>query len=167
MSVGLPPRSPSTSHVPVTCDERQIRLLSAARRHVADAERLLQESPDQAWHLAGFGPECARKAGLFDGGLAARVVDQRLGHDFGPFADQVLDWVSRLDRHAHRYQLDGWTAQYPVLGSWSPNHRYDATGTVTTRDVNGLVATARQLVDRVSAELWMDGLLPKAWGPTS
>ena len=40
----------------------QVRLLSAARRHITDAEHLLEpglhQSQDQAWHLAGFAPEC-------------------------------------------------------------------------------------------------------------
>ncbi len=47
---------------------RQLDLLSAARRHIADAEHLLahgaHRSEDQAWHLAGFGPESVRKACL-------------------------------------------------------------------------------------------------------
>lgn len=38
------------------------RLISAALRHVRDAEQLLTSSPDQAWHLADFGPECIRKS---------------------------------------------------------------------------------------------------------
>ena len=37
-------------------------LVSAALRHARDAEWLAHRSPDQAYHLAGYAPECARKA---------------------------------------------------------------------------------------------------------
>ena len=48
--------------------QRRASFISAALRHTRDAEHLLASGPhrslDQAFHLAGFGPECARKACL-------------------------------------------------------------------------------------------------------
>ncbi len=139
-------------------EPRQLGLLSAARRHVRDAEHLLAEgpgrSPDQAWHLAGFGPECVRKACLADD-----LLDKALGHDLGEAADALLEWGLALDPHAARYHLDGWVDSYPVLSKWKPSHRYDRTGAHDDRDgsVTGLVQAARALVDRVVADLWADG----------
>lgn len=42
----------------------QVALVSAALRHINDARTLLATSPVQAAYLAGYGPECARKAAL-------------------------------------------------------------------------------------------------------
>jgi hypothetical protein len=55
--------------MPEPLDKHAVDLLSAALRHVRDAEHLATPnhsgySPDQAHHLAGFGPECAQKATL-------------------------------------------------------------------------------------------------------
>jgi len=76
-------------------------LISAALRLVRDAEHLLepgaQQFPDEAYYLAGFGPECARKACL-----ESRSFDKVLGHDFADFAESTLDVACALDPHAHR-----------------------------------------------------------------
>lgn len=134
----------------------QTTLLSAALRHVADAEHLLEEgphhSPDQAWHLGGFGPECVRKACLEDEALY-RV----LGHDLGQRAEALLDWGVSLDPHASRYDLGDWAARTHVLEDWSPQHRYERTGARTAGVASDLVAAARALVDRVHGDLWADG----------
>lgn len=150
----------------MVCTSPQLNLLSASRRHVADAERLRAESPDQAWHLAGFGPECARKVLVFDTSLAPKALHQSLGHDFSGRSDEaLLEWVLRLDPHAHRYAPTGWSTAHPALTGWRPDHRYDPTGTVVTRarPLDDLLAAARHLVDRVTADLWMDGQLPSTW----
>lgn len=112
------------------CSEHQLGLLSAARRHVSDAERLATESPDQSWHLAGFGPECARKALIFEPAVQAAVLNKALGHDFSGVADEnLLDWVMRLDPWAHRYSPSSWAREHAILTAWKPQHRYEATGT--------------------------------------
>lgn len=136
---------------------RQLDLLSAAARHVEDAEHLLHDapaSPDQAWHLAGFCPECARKACFEDA-----ILDQALGHDLGPDGDRLLDWWIPLDPGAWRYRLDGWSQQEPRLAEWRPDHRYDRTGTRRGVPVEELTASARRLLDGVVADLWTDGRL--------
>lgn len=138
----------------------QQSLLSAALRHVRDAERLLAEppaSPDQAWHLAGFGPECARKACLEDA-----VLDHALGHDLGPDGERLLAWWIPLDRSAWRYRLTEWPQQAPRLAEWHPNHRYERTGTRVGTPVRELTDSARQLVDGIIADLWCDGRLQEA-----
>lgn len=132
----------------------QRALLSAAVRHVGDAERLLGSSPDQAWHLAGFGPECARKACLEDA-----ILDHALGHDLGPNGEALLEWWIPLDPAAWRYRLAGWARRAPCLAEWSPNHRYESTGTRVGAPVKELTRSARRLLNGVLADLWSDGRL--------
>lgn len=137
---------------------RQRDLLSAAARHINDAEYLLSrtsdQSQDQAWHLAGFCPECLRKACLED-----HMLDLVLGHDFGDNAEKFLSWGLALDPHAWRYNLSEWSKQDAILSSWNPVHRYEKTGTRSGQKVEGLVRFARTLFNRVSADLWADGLI--------
>lgn len=134
----------------------QLDLLSAAIRHVRDAERLLApgagQSVDQAWHLAGFGPECVRKACLAD-----RALDRPLGHDLGEAADALLDLAVGLDPHAMRYRLLGRADQAPQLAGWRPDARYERTGQRAPAAVAPGVHAAAALVDRVVADLWADG----------
>jgi len=134
---------------------RQLAFISAALRHVEDAEHLLtsgsHRSEDQAWHLAGFGPECVRKACLED-----RALDRALGHNLAADTEHLLEWGLSLDPHASRYGLVGW-AGAPQLADWDPTHRYDRTGTHVGDPVAALVASARNLVHRVHADLWADG----------
>ena len=87
--------------------EPQLTLLSAALRHTRDARALLASSPDQAWHLAGFGPECARKAALSE-----RWADHAMSHQLGAPAEGVLEMAIAMDAHAVRYRLEGWATQW-------------------------------------------------------
>lgn len=121
-------------------------------RHVRDAERLLSHSPDQSWHLAGFGPECARKACLDDPWL-----DRVLGHDFTDASDAVLDIALALDVRASRYRLTDILQRHPALASWNVGSRYERTGTRSKKSAGELVDQAAQLTWRLAAELWMDG----------
>ena len=134
----------------------QLDLLSAASRHVADAEHLSSPgrhcSPDQAWHLAGFAPECLRKACLED-----RALDRALGHELGPDGEALLDWGVALDPHAWRYDLADWSLSSPTIADWKPAHRYEATGSRSGEPVTELVGAARRLLERVRADLWADG----------
>lgn len=133
----------------------QLALLSAACRHVRDAEGLLtaaEPSPDQAWHLAGFGPECVKKACL-----ETNLLHRVLGHELGAAGDQLLDWWIPLDPAAWRYRLTGWTADAPRLDEWRPDHRYEKTGHRAATAAAELTRAARQKVDGVLADLWIDG----------
>jgi hypothetical protein len=132
----------------------QLAFLSAAMRHSKDAEELLDSSPDQAWHLAGFGPECIRKACLEDGALY-----RALGHSFGEAAEELLDLAISLDAHAWRYDLVGWAQKVPHLSEWLPEHRYHSRGSHVGSEVVTFVREARALVERVLADLWADGLI--------
>jgi hypothetical protein len=133
-------------------------LVSAALRHVRDAERLLQAgeaaSPDQAFHLAGFGPECARKAAL-----SARWFDQALGHDFGDIGERVLELAAALDPVAHRYAVADYPSRFPALAKWNVSCRYHRTGEHAA-EAAALVAEARKCVDEIVLALWMDGRWP-------
>ncbi|MCP4502880.1 MAG: hypothetical protein GY822_23330 [Deltaproteobacteria bacterium] len=134
----------------------QAEMLSAALRHIRDAEHLASigehRSEDQAWHLVGFGPECIRKACLQD-----NAVFQALGHGFDATSEEILTYAISLDAHAARYQLENVTTTIPELLSWSPQARYKATGVHTGEPVHSLVARAKELINRIHAELWADG----------
>jgi len=132
--------------------------VSAALRHVRDAEALLAgsvgvaPSPDQAYHLAGFGPECARKATL-----SQRWADPAIGHRFDD--ERALDLLIALDPHAHRYRPLRWNVRYPELSAWNPNCRYDKTGTTTLGRATSFIRQARDAVTEVVRDLWTDGRL--------
>lgn len=147
---------------------RRTELMSAALRHIKDAERLADSSqPDsysleQAFHLAGFAPECARKACLQMGD-----ADKVMGHDFGDCAEAVLStWLS-LDAHAHRYRPDRFLERYPGLNTWTPESRYKPNGFLlrprggnndpTVDSCEKLLEDARAATDDILLMLWTDG----------
>lgn len=135
---------------------------SAALRHIRDAEHLVasdqHRSLDQAWHLAGFAHECARKAFL-EGGWVPKL----LGHDFTRANEEVLDIAIALDPRAGRYPVRDWTTRYASIERWHPNHRYERTGTAESgslgRPVETLVTEGRRAVDECLFTLFLDGRL--------
>jgi hypothetical protein len=138
-----------------------IDLVSAALRHVRDATYLggspaPHTSLDQAFHLAGFGPECARKATLGRG-----AFNQTLGHRFDPFGDAVVEFAIDLDPLAHRYGATNWATRWPTLLKWDEQSRYERTGTRTQAEVDALLSDARDAVDSTVVSLWADGRLPE------
>lgn len=141
-----------------------MKLISAALRHVRDAERLASPgphtSPDQAYHLAGFGPECARKATL-----TGRWLDQAIGHGFGDGSDRILDMAAALDPRAARYNLAGFGAAYPALSGWDVGCRYEKTGARSSGDATVVCAEARAVVDSIVVSLWVDGHFPDGEEP--
>src|SRR5713101_3629022 len=100
---------------------------SAALRHIRDAEHLLAEgahaSRDQAWHLAGFAHECARKACIGEG-----WVPRLLGHDFSGAGERVVEIAIALDPRAGRFPVGRWGVRYPAITPWRAGHRYERTG---------------------------------------
>ncbi|MFO7567317.1 MAG: hypothetical protein R6X02_32030 [Enhygromyxa sp.] len=132
--------------------------LSAALRHLRDAEHLLscqeRRSSDQAYHLAGFAPECARKACL-----AERWADKELGHDFGDHAESCLALLTSIDLQSLRYQSRGWEEQYPKLGQWKVGCRYEPTGTFDEERARALIDEARCATLDICVALWADGLV--------
>lgn len=145
----------------MTSSARRKQLLSAALRHVRDAEHLgepaqAHTSLDQAFHLAGFGPECVRKAAL-----AGPTFDKVIGHDLAPEA--ILRTAFALDPGARRYRISGWAAKYPALSQWTPEARYEETGTRLQAMVEPLLREARAAVDAIVIALYCDGRLPGAF----
>jgi hypothetical protein len=137
-------------------------LISAALRHVRDAEHLLAPGPhrsvEQALHLAGFGPECARKACLDE-----EVADKALGHDIDGAGDPAVDLLLALDPSASRYGIDGHASELPHRARhWNLECRYMATGEPASIEqmVADVVREARAFVDRCVADLWCDGAVP-------
>lgn len=142
--------------------DRAAGLLSAALRHLRDADLLLTPagehgyiSPDQAFHLAPFGPECARKAAL-----DAPWLDKLLGHDHGCLVDGLFELAEALSLH---------TAHVPPntagLENWHIECRYRRTGTVTPAEARKLVDAAREFVDDTVMRLWCDGRLDGSASP--
>jgi hypothetical protein len=133
-------------------------LISAALRHLRDAEHLAEpgnfQSVDQALHLAGFGPECARKACL-----SLRWADKALGHELGPAGEATVELAISLDPAAQRYHARGWPSRFPLLQRWNPQCRYEATGTADEPLTRQLLAEARQAVSETVLALWTDGQL--------
>jgi len=130
------------------------KMASAALRHVQDAATLTngpKPSPDQAWHLLGFGPECSLKAGL-----SAEWQGKAIGHA-GALSPRLASWLLDLDPAAHR-RTQVHAAENP-MPEWSPNHRYEATGwlATTTHDLGAALADATALVERRLASLWTAG----------
>lgn len=132
--------------------------MSAALRHVRDADRLLETSPDQSWHLAGFGPECARKACLEEAWL--NLV---LSHDLGERSDHILEFALALDVQANRYEVRNLERRFPDLKTWKVSSRYKRTGTYSTNEAEALVQQAATLTYELAAELWMDGRIEECW----
>lgn len=138
-------------------------LISAALRHARDAELLLETthgraSPDQAFHLAGFGPECARKATL-----TVDWFDKVLGHRMDPKAEDLLATALALDPIAARYDTRHWSARHPALARWTERARYERTGTRLRAEAEDLVRVAREIVDGLTVALWTDGRLEGDW----
>lgn len=134
---------------------------SAALRHIRHAEQLLASathgSRDQAWHLAGFAHECARKACVESG-----WVPKLVGHDFSTASDAVVDVAITLDPRAGRFPVRLWAARYPAISSWRPDHRYERTGTIDLkgeRNLSAIVAQGRAAVDDCIVALILDGSL--------
>lgn len=140
----------------------QLQLLSAALRHRRDARALLDvrsvRSLDQAFHLAGFGPECARKALL-----AERMFDKVLGHRFDAGSEDVLDAALALEPLALRYAPRDWQTREPALAAWSEQSRYDETGTHDKAAVESLVTVAERIVGDLVFGLFCDGRVPASF----
>jgi len=144
----------------LSLDVRARNLVSAALRHARDAEYLLDTSHsghsiDQAYHLAGFGPECIRKSTI-----ALRCFDHVIGHQLGQRAEFLLDFIVGVDPWAARYHPKDWEVKFPALAAWSEQSRYEKTGNRTQAGVTEVVEQARHVVDEIYLALWMDGRIP-------
>lgn len=146
--------------------KRSVDLSSAALRHVRDAVHLAAASTfqhrslDQAYHLAGFGPECARKACL-----PFAWLDKVIGHRLSDLSEKAVDLACSLDPAAGRYQLSAWRARFPALAEWKEDARYERTGTFPEKRVDDVVREAREAVDAIIVQLWADGRFPDNTNP--
>lgn len=135
-------------------------LASAALRHVRDARHLAgrhqDSSRDQAWHLVGLGPECARKAMFADQwGLKA------LGHLLGDAGDEIAGWLAAMEPLPHRYRARAVAGELADLKGWQPEARYEATGTTDNlhRNLDAAVQAAERFTLGGIAMLWADGIV--------
>jgi hypothetical protein len=135
-------------------------LVSATLRHLSDARTLLTSSPVQAMYLAGYGPECIRKAALMR--LPEEDEDQRnrtIGHRFGKPEELALRLFCDGDLLASRYGLTGWKKKENALGDWKEDLRYSRSDSVTSRQATKLVEASEKLAMRTLTDLWCDGRL--------
>ena len=123
-------------------------MLSAAFRHLECAQNLLATSPDEAWYLAGYVPECTRKA-VISSGEFLKII----GHDPG---SRILNFVIAGDVEAHRAGVDQWSMS-ESWGKWSPEHRYDRTSEARKVTAATLVAEAENRLWNVVVSAWTDG----------
>ena len=135
--------------------------VSAALRHIRDAEHLIDAgehtSRDQAWHLAGFAHECARKAQVYDS-----WIPRTLGHDFNSASELVIEVAIAFDPRSSRLPLADWAHRYPAIRAWSPEHRYEPTGAldrVAGRCAEDLITQGRAAVDECIIALFLNGSL--------
>jgi methionyl-tRNA formyltransferase len=137
---------------------RRSDLVSAALRHARVAEHLVAEGPDRAldegFHIAGFGPECAQAACLGE-----EWFGRAIGHGFDAAQAENLRLLLRLDPKARRYLPADWGARYPELRTWTVQSRYRPTGSFDLARATAVTIEAREIVRRVVASLWADGLL--------
>jgi hypothetical protein len=138
----------------------RVAFVSAALRHVTDAQGLVSASPVQAFHLAGYGPECVRKAALTYDPSAMKELDKAIGHGFRKDVESTLALVIPLDPLAVRYELPGWKTRFSVLTTWSEEVRYQASDHLGRGSAQKLVDVATELVTEVTTALWADGRLP-------
>lgn len=137
----------------------RLDLLSAALRHIRDAEHLADVSHanaslDQAYHLVGFGPECARKSVL-----SKSAFDKAIGHSVEGGLE-ALDVVLALDPSAHRYRISNWEIRYPALTKWTEQARYERTGSKSFADAAEVIKEASAIVNSLVFALWADGRIP-------
>ncbi|HRG95499.1 MAG TPA: hypothetical protein PLR99_04560 [Polyangiaceae bacterium] len=119
-----------------------------------DARALLAASPLQAYHLAGFGPECARKALP---GVA--TLAKQLGHTID--ADEALATLfAALDPALHRYPVFGWATRFPTYASWRPDVRYAATADQRRLAAAQVTDEAEAALEEVLYALYADGTAP-------
>ncbi len=139
---------------------KRTALVSAALRHVDDATALLASSPVQAFHLAGFGPECARKAALTVPEASQIALDKAIGHGFHDVTELALAIAINLDPLASRYELTDWQTRFPAMVKWNEQARYEASDGRSRREAEVVLREAADAVSDVVAALWADGRLP-------
>lgn len=157
-----------------------LTLVAAAQRHLRDAAYLADYAHDhpahrdgepvyrslaQAYHLAGFAPECIRKAIL-----GTRTFDKALGHRFRQAGDphsneDMLAVIMATDPFAARYYStsSAWAQAYPALAAWAETARYDADNDpkFEPAKVAELLHSADSAVQGIVLRLWLDGRLPE------
>ena len=132
----------------------QLDMLSAALRHLTDAQCLTAESPDQSFHLAGLAHECALKATLADPRL-----NQAIGHPGDPAELPAVECALALDPLAARYRT---TKRGPALSEWTLNCRYSRTGAWAPHGP-GAVNEAAETFGAIAAAIFADGRIPETF----
>ena len=137
----------------------QSAMVSAALRHIEDAHWLLDISPVQAAYVAGYGPECARKAALASWTDRENLRNRMIGHRFDQTAEIALSLFCDLDPLAPRYNLQRWTSRRSTLGEWKEDLRYARSDALPRARARRIVEAATALTTETLAKLWADGRL--------
>jgi hypothetical protein len=108
---------------------------SAARRHLRDAQRLVDDSPGNALYLAGYAAECALKAAV----ERPRLHAPAFGHQLAKLEQDGFDLAIALAPGMARYRPPAQVID-KIRSRWSESRRYESTGDTKS-------AQARELVD--------------------
>lgn len=139
----------------------QVNFVSAALRHIQDASQLVSSSPVQAFYLAGYGPECVRKAALtFPDEKVQEQIQFAIGHGFKKHAETALSIAMDVDPMASRYGLSRWGTRQNILQEWNERCRYGRCDSIRVSKARKLIEKAEPVVTDVVLALWADGRLP-------
>jgi HEPN domain-containing protein len=128
---------------------------SAARRHLADAQRLAQNSRwDNAGYLGGYVAECGAKAVIELATVRVRIHVDRL-------SPKILALAADVSLASRRYPLDLDGDLATIRDLWKPELRYAATESLPQSDAEALVDAAARVFERTVVRMVLDGLLER------
>lgn len=126
-------------------------MIDAALRHLRGARAALASGDyEQAAHLVGFAPECARKAAIAEPDLW-----KKLGHDFS--AHPFLNALSALRPEGLRLRVDRLDSEFPVLRAWDPQIRYLKDGQISKYEAEDLERAAAEATARLVFAMTLEG----------
>lgn len=127
---------------------------SAAMRHLDDARWLHNAGRyDTSAYLAGYVAECAVKILLRSKHLQGKAV----GHDLHSLTTDVVSMLWVVAPSLCRYSLRATPELKDLVDKWSPEGRYNVTGTYDMPVSETWIAAANQVFDSIVVEAILDG----------
>lgn len=127
---------------------------SAGLRHLRDSRSLAEQASDNAGYLAGYVIECSLKRVLALYGHAGRAFD----HDIKNLQGRALALAALLAPGAARYRIDDIPGLEQACADWSPELRYQRSGTLGSERSQRLVEVAHALHEQILIPLMLDGV---------
>lgn len=127
---------------------------SAAIRHTMTAKAIINEHPDDAGYLAGYGVECSIKSLLqCAGGFDLRA----LGRDLATLHGLALTLAVSISAGLGRYQVAMDEDVVHTIAHWKPELRYEATGMLSTASAEKFLKAAEACVEKILYAMILDG----------